>query len=634
MDAVAARWRERGGRRGRAGAGAARRSSRASTRRPFLDDARVGGRARASMLDPDTFTSPESWDDRAARRGRRDRRRSTRCWTAGPRGRAALVRPPGHHASRDRRDGLLPGQQRRPSRPRTRWRAALARVAIVDFDVHHGNGTQEIFEADPRVLFVSTHQWPFYPGTGAADEVGTGAGDGFTVNVPLRAPAPPTRTTTSSSARSSCRSSTQFDPELRARLGRVRRARARSARRACGMSDGGLRRADAASSCAVADRVLRRAGSCWSPRAATTCRRSRRRWTRSPGGAGRRRAPSAGEARRARAAGDVRRGAARGATQARAVQARVTGVGYNRQDMSEYKPQAIEQKWQQRWATAAPSRSTEDPSKPKFYCLEMFAYPSGHAHVGHVRNYMIGDVMARMKRMRGFNVLHPFGWDAFGLPAENAAIKNGIHPETSTLGNIAHMKGQLQRLGISYAWERETRHVPAGLLPVEPVAVPADVRARPGVPQALDRQLVLVVPDRARQRAGRRRRLLALRTRRSTTRDLEQWFLRITHYADELLQRHRRPDGLAREGPDDAAELDRAVRRRARPVPAGRPDRRGRSADIEVFTTRIDTIFGATFVLLAPEHELVERLAAESADPAAIRERRRPVPARRTAARG
>ena len=85
----------------------------------------------------------------------------------------------------------------------------------------------------------------------------------------------------------------------------------------------------------------------------------------------------------------------------------------------------------------------------------MFAYPSGHAHVGHVRNYIIGDICARMKRMRGFNVLHPFGWDAFGLPAENAAIKTGTHPETSTLDNIAHMKGQLQRLGISYAWERE-----------------------------------------------------------------------------------------------------------------------------------------------------------------------------------
>ena len=150
--------------------------------------------------------------------------------------------------------------------------------------------------------------------------------------------------------------------------------------------------------------------------------------------------------------------------------------------MREYTPQALDRKWQKRWAETGAFEVTEDPSKPKFYCLEMFAYPSGHAHVGHVRNYMIGDVIARMKRMRGFNVLHPFGWDAFGLPAENAAIKNGIHPETSTLDNIAHMKGQLQRLGISYAWDARDRHLPARLLQVEPVAVPPDVRARPRVP--------------------------------------------------------------------------------------------------------------------------------------------------------
>ena len=121
----------------------------------------------------------------------------------------------------------------------------------------------------------------------------------------------------------------------------------------------------------------------------------------------------------------------------------------------DYKPQALDKKWQERWTSANAYEVVEDPSRPKYYCLEMFAYPSGHAHMGHVRNYSIGDVLARVKRMRGYNVLHPFGWDAFGLPAENAAIKNGIHPEDSTRGNIAHMKGQLQRLGISYAWERE-----------------------------------------------------------------------------------------------------------------------------------------------------------------------------------
>ena len=164
----------------------------------------------------------------------------------------------------------------------------------------------------------------------------------------------------------------------------------------------------------------------------------------------------------------------------------------------------------------------------------MFAYPSGHAHVGHVRNYMIGDVVARMKRMRGFNVLHPFGWDAFGLPAENAAIKNGTHPETWTLENIAHMKGQLQRLGISYAWEREI----ATCLPdyyhwnqwlfLKMLERDLAYRRRSTVNWCPSCQTVLAneqVVDGACWRCGTR----------STTRELEQWFFRITQYADELL---------------------------------------------------------------------------------------------------
>src|SRR5688572_5662192 len=111
-----------------------------------------------------------------------------------------------------------------------------------------------------------------------------------------------------------------------------------------------------------------------------------------------------------------------------------------RDRMPDYHPQELDKKWQQKWAAARAFEVEVDPSKPKFYCLEMFAYPSGHAHMGHVRNYSIGDALARMKRMRGYNVLHPFGWDAFGLPAENAAIKNGIHPEVSTRNNIADRK--------------------------------------------------------------------------------------------------------------------------------------------------------------------------------------------------
>ncbi len=165
----------------------------------------------------------------------------------------------------------------------------------------------------------------------------------------------------------------------------------------------------------------------------------------------------------------------------------------------------------------------------------MFAYPSGHAHVGHVRNYIIGDVVARLKRLQGFNVLHPFGWDAFGLPAENAAIKSGIHPETSTLGNIAHMKGQLQRLGISYAWERElatclpdyyrwnqwlfTRMFEKGLA----------YRRRSTVNWCPVDNTVLAneqVVDGACWRCGTA----------VVQKDLEQWFFKITHYADDLLQ--------------------------------------------------------------------------------------------------
>ena len=202
--------------------------------------------------------------------------------------------------------------------------------------------------------------------------------------------------------------------------------------------------------------------------------------------------------------------------------------------MAEYKPQAIEKKWQEQWRDSRAFEVTEDPTRPKFYCLEMFAYPSGHAHVGHIRNYMIGDVVARMKRMRGFNVLHPFGWDAFGLPAENAAIKNGTHPEQWTLENIAHMKGQLQRIGISYAWEREI----ATCLPeyyrwnqwifLKMLERDLAYKRKSSVNWCPSCQTVLAneqVIDGACWRCGTA----------VTMRELEQWFFRITKYADELL---------------------------------------------------------------------------------------------------
>ena len=260
-----------------------------------------------------------------------------------------------------------------------------------------------------------------------------------------------------------------------------------------------------------------------------------------------------------------------------------------------------------------------DPTRPKFYCLEMFAYPSGHAHMGHVRNYSMGDVLARLKRMRGFNVLHPFGWDAFGLPAENAAIKNNVHPEKWTLENIAHMKGQLQRLGISYAWGREiatclpdyyrwnqwlfTRMFERGLA----------YRRRSNVNWCESCQTVLAneqVVDGGCWRCGTP----------VTTRNLDQWFFRITEYADELVQAL---DQLS-EWPEKVLTMQRnwigrsegaRIRFAVRPAAA----ESAADADIEVFTTRIDTIFGATSVLLAPEHPIVERFAAESTDPDAFR---------------
>ena len=291
--------------------------------------------------------------------------------------------------------------------------------------------------------------------------------------------------------------------------------------------------------------------------------------------------------------------------------------------MSDYKPQAIEEKWQRRWAEQRAFEVTEDPGRPKFYCLVMFAYPSGHAHVGHVRNYMIGDVIARMKRMRGFNVLHPFGWDAFGLPAENAAIQNRSHPETWTRDNIAHMKGQLQRLGISYAWERELATCDASYykwnqwLFLQMFERDIAYRRRSTVNWCPSCATVLAneqVVDGGCWRCG-------------TTvepRDLEQWFLRITKYADGLLDGIERLDAW----PDKVLTMQRnwigrsegaLVRFPVETTGTAQDGDADDAVDIEVFTTRVDTIFGATFVLLAPEHGLVDRFADAAADPVGFR---------------
>jgi leucyl-tRNA synthetase len=276
--------------------------------------------------------------------------------------------------------------------------------------------------------------------------------------------------------------------------------------------------------------------------------------------------------------------------------------------VADYKPQTIETKWQERWADARAFEVSEDSARLKYYCLEMFAYPSGHAHVGHVRNYMIGDVVARMKRMLGFNVLHPFGWDAFGLPAENAAIKNRTHPEKWTLENIEHMKGQLQRMGISYAWEREI----ATCLPsyyhwnqwlfLKMLERDIAYKRRSNVNWCPSCQTVLAneqVVDGGCWRCGTT----------VTVRELDQWFFRITQYADELLEA---TDRLT-EWPEKVLTMQRNWIGKSEGARIRFPlEKPSTSADgIEVFTTRIDTIYGATFLLLAPEHPLVVQWSRE-----------------------
>ena len=179
--------------------------------------------------------------------------------------------------------------------------------------------------------------------------------------------------------------------------------------------------------------------------------------------------------------------------------------------MSDYHPQELDRKWQQRWADTRAFEVTEDPSKPKFYCLEMFAYPSGHAHVGHVRNYIIGDIVARAEAAAGLQRpasvrlgrLRPAGGER-GDQERHPSRELDARQHRPHEGAAAAARHQL-RVGA------RARDVPAGLLPLEPVAVRPDVRARAGVPPALDRQLVPELSDRARQRAGGRRRLLALR---------------------------------------------------------------------------------------------------------------------------
>jgi leucyl-tRNA synthetase len=272
-----------------------------------------------------------------------------------------------------------------------------------------------------------------------------------------------------------------------------------------------------------------------------------------------------------------------------------------------YDPMAIEKKWQAYWKDRGLFKVTEDPSKEKYYLLEMFPYPSGNIHMGHVRNYSIGDVVARYKRMCGFNVLHPMGWDAFGMPAENAAIANKTHPATWTYRNIDTMRRQLKRIGLSYDWDRELAtckpeyyHWEQWLF-LKMYEKGLAHRKESYVNWCEPCQTVLAneqVEAGMCWRCGKPVR----------QKKLWQWFFRITDFAEDLLAYCDKLSGWPEKvitmqknwiGKSVGAEIRFPVW-----TENGEPQ-----GDIAAFTTRPDTIFGATFMCLAPEHPLVGSLS-------------------------
>ncbi|MGE5342476.1 MAG: leucine--tRNA ligase [Candidatus Omnitrophota bacterium] len=267
---------------------------------------------------------------------------------------------------------------------------------------------------------------------------------------------------------------------------------------------------------------------------------------------------------------------------------------------------SIEEKWQKIWEERKLFKATFDPSKKKFYCLEMFPYPSGKIHMGHVRNYSIGDVIVRLKKMKGFNVLHPMGWDALGLPAENAAIKHHTHPETWTLNNISVMKKQLKRMGFAYDWDREVatclpdyykwnqyifiKMFEKGLV----YKKLSEVNWCPSCKTVLANEQVV---ENGCWRCG-----TAVEPRK-----LNQWFLKITDYADPLLNAHNE----LHQWPSRVITMQRNWIGKSEGASV-RFKVDSSDLEIEIFTTRLDTIFGSTFFALSVKHPMVSQLIADN----------------------
>src|ERR1051325_5736079 len=276
--------------------------------------------------------------------------------------------------------------------------------------------------------------------------------------------------------------------------------------------------------------------------------------------------------------------------------------------MSRYSFRENEAKWQRVWRERASFEVREDAARPKYYVLEMFPYPSGKLHVGHVRNYTMGDMVARYKRAQGFNVMHPMGWDAFGLPAENAAIASKVHPAEWTYANIAAMREQLKRMGLAYDWRREIatchpeyyRHEQKMFLDFLEAGLA--YRKESWVNWDPVENTVLANEQVIEGRGWRSGALVEKRL-------LAQWFLRITEFSDDLL--------AALQTLDRWPERVRLMQERW----IGRSEGArvlfeiaGQDNAIEVFTTRPDTLYGASFLALSPHHPLAQRLA--ESDPA------------------
>ncbi len=278
-----------------------------------------------------------------------------------------------------------------------------------------------------------------------------------------------------------------------------------------------------------------------------------------------------------------------------------------------YDFKAIETKWQKIWEENGYFKVYEDKTKHKYYNLEMFPYPSGHLHMGHVRNYAIGDVVARFKSMNGYNVLHPMGWDAFGLPAENAAIQNKVHPARWTYGNIENMKRQLKGMGISYDWDRELTTCKPDYYKFTQwmflklfehnlaYKKKSAVNWCPSCQTVLaNEQVVEGCCERCESEVDKKQ--------------LEQWFFKTTAYAQRLLDDLEKLPGWPEKvktmqrnwiGRSEGCQFSLAIE--------------GNEETLSVYTTRPDTVFGVTYMVLAPEHPLVERLVAGKAQEAKVK---------------